>query len=379
MTQIDHRILIPKSPVQIWELVSDLQRNTEWQVDCESVSILTTKRTGSGVRWRYRATNGREYVLETSAWYDGLGYEYAIVDGVSFRENKGRIRLQEIAEGTVVQWTFSYEVAGVLGGVRNAMSIKRQTESVMIDSLKTLWKVIQKSAADGPREIKSLMRDAPDYESRAHYRSRHSGKNDADLQPEDLLPVSLDMSEPPINEEDTRPRVAVVSEAGLGTVDRLDPVQDVPSDYADEVLPVLQEKPLANDGVRFARPVDDSNLIVSRDSTKPPAKAEPVVVVEPPREPEDSATITKPIKREPLPPIPLHDTGEISVFDLFGIPRPSQTQPMKPVVLEDEVKNVTPVEVRAVEPVQPRVLPSGGRMGMRIIARRRLLRLRRPV
>src|SRR6185436_5009173 len=81
MTILDHRILIPKSPEKIWEFLSDLSQNAAWQVDCKSVSLLTTKTTGSGVRWRYTTTGGRSYVAETTAWYDGLGYEYTFVDG----------------------------------------------------------------------------------------------------------------------------------------------------------------------------------------------------------------------------------------------------------------------------------------------------------
>jgi hypothetical protein len=320
-------------------------------------------------------------VLETTAWYEGLGYEYRIVDGAAFRENKGRIRLQEIAEGTVVEWTFSYEVAGVLGGVRNAMSVKRQTESVMIDSLKTLWKVIQKSSAsDSPREVKSLMRDAPDYESRAHYRSRHLAKQEFEPSSLDMQSESLAIVEPPVSEEDTRPRVGIAAEPPQGSEARAEAQREIPSDYADALLPVLQESSSVTDeAVSFARPAEVPLLHQNHDSTKPPIRPEPTPVMEPARDPEDSGTITKPIKREPLPPIPIHDTGEISVFDLFGIPRPSQTQPMKPVILEEEANVVAPVEVRSVEPIQPQESLSIGRIGLRIVARRRLLRLRRPV
>ena len=50
-----------------------------------------------------------DVVVEISAWYDTLGYEYRIVDGAKFGENQGRIRLQEVAEGTLVRWIFQYE------------------------------------------------------------------------------------------------------------------------------------------------------------------------------------------------------------------------------------------------------------------------------
>ena len=94
-----------------------------------------------------------------------------------FRENKGRIRLQEIPEGTIVQWTFTYELGGVLGGMRNALGMSRQVDHTIADSLKTLWqKIKQSGAALAPHEAKSLMRDAPDVEARSAYQPRHPSR-----------------------------------------------------------------------------------------------------------------------------------------------------------------------------------------------------------
>ena len=136
MNIIDHRILVPKSPELIWEYISSLDKNPTWQVECQSIALLSSRQDGAGTRWRYSNPKGHEFVIEVTAWYEGLGYEYTLVDGTSYRENKGRIRLQEIAEGTVIQWTFTYEMDGLLGGVRNAVLHKRQLENVMVDSLK---------------------------------------------------------------------------------------------------------------------------------------------------------------------------------------------------------------------------------------------------
>src|SRR5262249_1121327 len=150
---------IPKSPQVVWVQISDLSKNPTWQVDCNNLSFLTSRRTGVGVRWRYSTKAEREYVVETTAWYDGLGYEYTKIHGLAFRENKGRIRLQDIPEGTIVQWTFNYDMNGLLGGVWNVLSYKRQFESVMVDSLKMLWRVFNQAGDEGAHEAKSLVRE----------------------------------------------------------------------------------------------------------------------------------------------------------------------------------------------------------------------------
>jgi len=98
MNIIDQRILIPTSPNVVWGYVSELVNNPDWQADCRSISFLTSARTGKDVRWRSAAKNGREYVVQITAWYDRIGYEYKIVDGVPYKENLGRIRLQEVPE-----------------------------------------------------------------------------------------------------------------------------------------------------------------------------------------------------------------------------------------------------------------------------------------
>lgn len=394
MTILDHRILIPKSPEKIWEFLSNLSQNSAWQVDCKSVSILTPKHTGAGMRWRYTTNSGRSYVAEITAWYDGLGYEYTIVDGAPFSENKGRIRLQEIAEGTVVQWTFTYETSGMLAGVRNAVSLKRQFESTMVDSLKNLWKVLQKvMPEDKPREVKSLMRDAPDYESRTQYRPRHAtAKPEADAQPLPESSVSK-IVEPPISADDTRPRVPVRIEA----------------------VPV-QDEPVAQTAPAFSQPVDDPDTGTIEPVIYPlPIEKQPDARDFVPRQSEKrvdsdftptpawrATQEMKPITSEPLPspevaPVKVDEpievappilpkstpasstgsfdtvkmaTGEMSVFELFGLPRPSQTQEINRVVIPEPTQQTVESPVSSVKLI---------RVGLRLVLRRKHVSIRRPI
>jgi carbon monoxide dehydrogenase subunit G len=394
MTILDHRILIPKSPEKIWEFLSDLSQNAAWQVDCKSVSLLTTKTTGSGVRWRYTTTGGRSYVAETTAWYDGLGYEYTFVDGAPFRESKGRIRLQEIAEGTVVQWTLTYETNGVLAGVRNAVGLKRQFEGAMVDSLKNLWKVLQKvMPEDKPREVKSLMRDAPDYESRTQYRPRHASAKPESASPEIQPSVVSRIVEPPIAADDTRPRAPIKGESAATPTEPI--VQPAPSasrpvDDPDTgkiepvVYPIPVEKaPEAKDFV----PRHEEEKLVDSDvvTTARRATQEMKPVVPAPLATTESASIQseKPVEvtpttspeSEPESATTGFDTvkmatGEMSVFELFGLPRPSQTQEMERVVIPEPIEEIV---------ASPSVLIKPTRVGLRLILRRKRVSIRRPV
>ncbi len=394
MTILDHRILIPKSPEKIWEFLSDLSQNASWQVDCKSVSILTSKHTGPGVRWRYTTPSGRAHVAEITAWYDGLGYEYTFVDGTPFSESKGRMRLQEIAEGTVVQWTLTYETSGVLAGVRNAVGLKRQFETAMVDSLKNLWKVLQKvMPEDKPREVKSLMRDAPDYESRTQYRPRHpSAKPEVDAQTS--VPQIF---EPPISADDTRPRAPVriestpVPEASepsptpvasqvfddpdTGTIEPVVyplPVEKQPE--AKDFVPRPPDKEMDPDFSPARRSTQEMKVVVSA----PEPELELPQTIEPPTaKSEEVAEI--PLPEAPKPSVAASTgsfdtvkmaTSEMSVFELFGIPRPSQTQEISAVASPEPVAEIVESPVMA---------PASTRIGLRLVLRRKRVRIRRPI
>lgn len=398
MTILDHRILIPKSPEKIWEFLSDLSQNASWQVDCKSVSILTSKHAGPGVRWRYTTPSGRAYVAEITAWYDGLGYEYTFVDGTPFSENKGRIRLQEIAEGTVVQWTLTYETSGVLAGVRNAVGLKRQFETAMVDSLKNLWKVLQKvMPEDKPREVKSLMRDAPDYESRTQYRPRHSSAKPESEEQLSAQPSVPQIIEPPISADDTRPRAPVRVESTPVPEEPIPPPIPVVSQSFDDpdtgtIEPVIYPLPVEKqpEAKEFVpRPPDkemDPDFAPARRSTQemkavaplPEPELELPQPIEPPSAKPEPVAET-PLSEAPQPPVAVSTgsfdtvkmaTSEMSVFELFGIPRPSQTQEISAVVSPEPVAENVELPVTT---------PAPARIGLRLVLRRKRVRIRRPI
>jgi len=244
MHVIDHRILVPTPPEIVWRFLSDLRRNPEWQVNCSSVSMLTLPQQppGVGTRWRATSDAGRDYIAEITAWYDRLGYEYTFVDGAPYRYSKGQIRLQDTPEGTVVQWTFQYEVGGMLGSLKNSLGKRRAIENDMIESLRSLWKVITQSApVDKDYTPKSLMRDAPDVNARQAYKPRHPTPFDQPQggptpTPAEEMPRVPDLlaNMPPVEDDDTRPRPAV----------REEPAAVAPTPEPDAIFRPPQRDPL---------------------------------------------------------------------------------------------------------------------------------------
>lgn len=359
MKIIDQQILIQDvSPETVWQHVSDIAQNPTWQADCRSVAFLSSKRAGLGVRWRYTTADGRECVVETTAWYDGLGYEYTFIDGAPYRASRGRVRLQEVAEGTIVQWTLNYEPGGVLGSVKNTLSLKRHLEANMVDSLKTLGRHIrQTNPGQAIHEPKSLMRDAPDYEARVRYKPRHPSKAEQIAQP--VIP------EPPISDEDTRPRVVAAKPPPqvpepMGDLSAFEPPR-APS-AENEPWPRPATEPL------HGRTTEESRVPPGDTPTHPAIDA---VVEQRAVTPADSL----------LDDAATTDTSQVSVFDVFGLPKPSETQEMKAVsVSESEAVKTTQSAVLQQEAATVELPFQAGarRPGLRLLARRKLVKLRRP-
>jgi hypothetical protein len=380
MTTIDHRILIPVPQAAVWEYLRKLQNNARWQVDCKSVSLLTTRHEGAGTRWRYTSEGGREYVAEIRAWYDGLGYEYGYIDRPPFRSAIGRIRLQEIPEGTIVQWTLEYELGGMLGGVRNALGTARALDSAIAQSLKKLYLQLKTDRArmiDPNIETKSLMQDAPDADARSQYKPRHPTAVPTAVETsKPLKPVKLSViEEPPLEQDDTRPTraVAAITEADLATTAY--PQDTAPRHEPPPTAPALPVVPqLVHQEPDFLRSISDlSQAPATSASTagfsdtepvKPPfedmshAQMIDVSAVEreldtssdsPPTTPSRQSLmemLAKPEsvgERRQIISIPepastdsqrLMDTSNMSIWEVFGVPRPSETGEFQAVAVE---------------------------------------------
>lgn len=224
-TVIDHAIAIPSRPGAVWQVISDISNLPTWHPDSKRVQYLTTNTSGRGTRWRNTTNSNKEQVLEITAWYEGLGYEYRIVDGSNYPKNRGRIRLQEAPEGTVVQWTFSYEMNGFLSNLRNKLSMKGKADKEVVQGLRNLYILIKESKLDevlDPEQSKAYLKIAPNVEQRASYQPKYPTR----VSSQEVPVVKIDdnrrykppaqavasmplIEEPPQTDEDTRPNPVI--------------------------------------------------------------------------------------------------------------------------------------------------------------------------
>jgi hypothetical protein len=377
MNIIDQRILIPTFPDVVWGYVSELGNNPDWQADCRSISFLTSARTGKDVRWRGKAKNGREYVVQITAWYDRMGYEYKIVDGAPFKENLGRIRLQEVPEGTIVQWTFRYQMSGVLRGIRNTVSTKRNVENAIVNSLWALWRRVTEVKPDAQNTnytSKSLMRDAPDVQERSQYVPRHPSLVIAAKPQQEEVTIE----EPPISDDDTRPHDVTPAQAGEPVeVGPPEPkIAEITDDKSKHPLP-SSEQP----GLEQFQP--------SVTSSAQPKQHTPAASMEAESRSEDVPKAPIPeasAAQSTTPALPELDsdidTSRVSVFDLFGVQKPDRESPVTtpPDTKKPSSSGATPSITTADDKQSPDkdLVFLGGRIGMRIKLRRKKAVIRRP-
>ncbi|MCL4255451.1 MAG: SRPBCC family protein [Anaerolineae bacterium] len=373
MSVIEHSILIPTAVENVWQFISNIENNALWLADCRSIAFLTSYKQGRGARWRHTSEGGRDYVIEITNWYERVGYRYIIVNGSPYATNAGVIRLQETPEGTIVQWTFEYTLSGFLSGVRNAVSLKRGIEGNIIDSLQTLYKQVNKSKSVIPFSPKSLMQEAPDAEARAHYKPRHPSTF-ADKPDDDLL------TEPPISEDDTKERPVVKVEA--------EEIQTNLALNAQEIRATVFDN---NDEPSFLSGIDaDTAMNIGQKQSAPPPIETPSFL-DTPEKPtvEVSALSTTQIQDDPFE-LPLlnepsvSDSSQLSVFELFGLPKPSETQQMQAVksaeipdtIITTPPPIITPPMSAIPKPVMMNI--STSRIGKRILLRRNMVKLRKP-
>jgi len=393
MTTLDHRILIPAPGPVVWGYLKQIENNEKWQEDCASITFLSQKQQGVGTRWRQRSSGRYELVYEITTWYDGLGYEYVLIDGAPFSNVEARIRLQEIAEGTIVQWTFTYELGGgVLGDIRNALSTERRQNQAIITSLKTLWKETKRLGSLEGYTPRSLMSDGPPLSSNERISQgleTSTPISNADL--ESSVPPSLDR-EPPISDEDTRPRAAIADEAEVSEPTTDDPTGEVKDADSRFAPPTADPSPKMTDAGDTNQPagISEPNTTPQPEVTSP-AQADKEIHPEaaPPSTDEAESADADDEMFEPQLPDG-KDTGEVSIWEVFGVPSPTDTQKMRAIRAAEEAEAEYEAEVNAeqgsddvetiTEPIDdPEVEKTGvTRMGLRGRLRRRLANVRHP-
>ncbi|MCD4685530.1 MAG: SRPBCC family protein, partial [Anaerolineae bacterium] len=173
-----------------------------WHTGYRNISVLTTQQMGLGTRRRCAlATGGKDVIEEITAWAEGFGYEYTLIEGGPYRTLKGRLRLTAGPNGTTVQWTVTYTRKGIIGKLRNTLSGKRQMHTMMGVSLRHLRHQIDELGLrmDADYRARVSMRDRLDHDARLQYQQRRYAEEAADSG--DATPITAiddapDMEEP---------------------------------------------------------------------------------------------------------------------------------------------------------------------------------------
>ena len=400
-TVIDHAIAIPTRPNSVWQVINDISNLPNWHPDSQRVQYLTTVKSGRGTRWRNTTRSNKEQVFEITAWYEGLGYEYRIVDGSNYPKNRGRIRLQEAPEGTVVQWTFSYEMNGFLSNLRNNLSMKGKADKEIVLGLRNLYILIKEAKADevlDPVQSKAYLKEAPNVEERASYQPKYPSKVSSQEIPavklnEDMrfkppaeteqAPLAAttapQIEEPPLTLEDTRPNPVVQAASEVPPVPSLSE-----PDFLKAMPDPAPVQPEAN--IEVSPPeesVKTTENVSTGETETAPVSAQDVDVE--PVEIEEKAPV-KPVA--PKQDVSKLDTATVSVFELFGIDKPSETEKVQtmreiPAVEDADVRTPIIEPPRAFmdsTPIIPDVTPEvpARRQGLRAALRSRFTKVRVP-
>jgi hypothetical protein len=377
MHVVDHAIVIPRKPSEVWAFLADIEKHTLWREDIVSISYLNSIRSDVGMRWRSVGKKRNERVVEIKTWYEGLGFEYTVIDGVSYLSNRGRIRLQEIAEGTLVQWTFHYETTGLMSSLRN-VTLRRNLSNEVVGDLRQLYKVVLETPSEQESfSPKSVMRDAPSVEERLLLKTRSASSMDkleakeasvdalsairfgdepgasveADYPPVRESAIAF-LTEPEFDEGDTRPNPVIAS------VEHVEVLQDTtapdnqeadissndPSEQPPE--PQAPDLPIAAEEITLSDAVPD---ITHREWQ--PA--------------QDTETGSGP---EPV------QAAEVSVFQLFGIPRPSETAEFQALQTAEAASYSTTTQSAVDTPTPGVQIVQGERARLRHAARRNRIR-----
>lgn len=310
MTLIDQRILIPAPAQAVWQIIADHRLLPQWRSDVQTTSILTTRSDSRGTRRRITPRNSRKDIIEEiTVWYDGVGYEYHIVDGSPYKSFFSRIRLQSTPDGTIVQWTMTFELGNLLKRFLQGRSHRRRLEKLAIESLRNLRRYVASKGItiDAQHREKTRIKEAPDADARAEYGAKIIATKTPD-------PV---IDEPPIRIEDTPsvPRVVPPSFLAEAMKDVAPPPAVEPKEDTRPVQPITDKQVAAAEAVKetpLPAPIIPEPPIDPVSDTKP---KQPVFA---PRTEAPAA----PAKEDLPPPTGKRDTGQISIWEVFGLDRP---------------------------------------------------------
>jgi hypothetical protein len=226
-------------------------------------------------------------------------------------------------------------------------------DAIIQQSLKKLYLQLKTDRARfiAPNiETKTLMRDAPDVEERANYQPRHPSqleKKPSETQ-KPLKPVTLDgVEDPDLVEEDTRPTrtVAAIQPEALAEPSFL---AGIPSDaLPPDKRETDEHKRVEVEALSHAQPIDVSAITHELAGSTTPAPpideagaADSLTAAptqhkrpQPASASQTSAPGPAPVIAEPLRTDSerITDTSKVSIWEVFGLPRPSESQVIAPL------------------------------------------------
>jgi hypothetical protein len=378
VTVIDQRILIAASVEYVWVYLTEPAHISKWNRGAKQLSMLTARADGVGTRRRCVNTRGQSVVEEITAWLPPYGYEYHVIDG-PYRRLTGRLRLQSVPEGTQIQWIIDYELRGFLNGLRDRLGYRRQMRLQLADSLRGLRKMIEASGVrlDREKQAKVAMQADPGFAARLA-RSADPTRQSAPLPlpPEPLVTIGDDdLPELPpepivsmpttVGTHEPTPSFVTIIPTAVPPTAKTKPLNERrPDPLVDDTKPRppagLQEAVAALTTIRPATvPVEQPPTPASGQTTVSAALVAPRLV-------DPTTQTVAPMPRipaappPPMPPMPLapamptvaplspistdkpatpsipidsptdnpekekYDMGEMSIWDVFGLDRPSE-------------------------------------------------------
>ncbi|HVO43517.1 MAG TPA: SRPBCC family protein [Aggregatilineales bacterium] len=373
MALIDQRILIEAPAEAIWRYLVEPALVSKWNRHYKQISVLSTRPTGIGTRRRCVDESGRSCVEETTAWLENIGFETIAIDS-PYRDYRARVRLQAIPEGVIVNWTVEYRLKGWFGALRSQLGHRAKLERTLALSLAELRQLVLDSGAriDPEKQARFAMRSAPD----ASLRPTRVPVQVVDEIPD--LPAAPQPVEVPLPKTPSRVPIAsaILEPAAVPTA----------SVVVMHEEPALIPEPAFVDSVADTKPRKPTSLHAAIELTQPGKSAPvptlpevdphqltaptvPIALVAPPREPEPE-TESMEIPVTPPPPTTLpeidaigearsdkvtlppptggRDTGEVSIWEIFQVERPSVADQ---TIFEEVISSTQP---RFAEPIPPR-------------------------
>jgi hypothetical protein len=328
---IDQRILIIAPTDAVWAYLIAPATMQKWNRCARQMFILSTHAVGVGARRRCIDDDNRTTVEEITAWVENIGYEYKIIDG-PYRRLKGRLRLQAVPEGTIVNWTVDYQLKGLLSNARNFLIFRRHYTRLLADSLRDLRRLVESSGAriDPEKQARFAMQADPGVVARA---ARAATMAEVAISTEDGSKVPV-RAERIVLPPDERPKeVALASELEIVIDESHDPAEfDVLSDA--NIASAAKTNPLILHAFTPPKP----EPIATPNIAAPTVSAE-VRIPEPVAQVDDTPStgiriIEPPIAQEDTRPRKVVQTaGHLS--EVADVPATNAPLPEEPNLLED--------------------------------------------